>query len=264
MKAICLVFVILLATVNSKGVGVILNIILSSLLTNTMNPASDEVQEKDVKFYLVTNQDSSQRIELNATTFDQVNRGDLVKIIVHGWLESSSRQWVQNITQEYLRKGSYNVIQVDYAKPASERYGFAIYNVRPVGELVGNLIVNLYINYGVPLANFHIIGHSLGAHVSGYAGKHVNQLIRQKIPRITALDAAGPFFEIPPIFNLEGLRKDDADLLDAIHTDGGIFGYRSPLGTVDFFPNGGVAVQPSCPPISLTSIISNTQDGLDD
>lgn len=132
------------------------------------------------------------------------------------------------------------------------------------GELVGNLIVNLYINHGVPLANFHVIGHSLGAHVSGYAGKHVNLLIRRKIPRITALDAAGPFFEIPPIFNLEGLRNGDADVVDAIHTDGGVFGYRTPLGTVDFFPNGGVAIQPRCPSFSLTSILTNSQEGLDD
>lgn len=114
--------------------GVILNIIISSLFTNTMNPASDEVQEGDVKFYLITNQDPNQRIELNATTFDRVNREDLVKIIIHGWLESASRQWIQNMTQEYLRKGRYNVIQVDYSKPASERYGFAINNVRPVGK----------------------------------------------------------------------------------------------------------------------------------
>lgn len=34
--------------------------------------------------------------------------------------------------------------------------------------------------------------------------------------------------------------------MDVIHTDGGFFGFPYSIGHADFFPNGGIAVQPGC------------------
>lgn len=44
------------------------------------------------------------------------------------------------------------------------------------------------------------------------------------------------------------LTNEDAVVVDAIHTDGGVFGVKETTGTIDFFPNGGVPVQPGCTP----------------
>lgn len=51
----------------------------------------------------------------------------------------------------------------------------------------------------VSLDNVHLLGHSLGSHMAGFAGKHVLNMTGSKISRITALDPAGPLFDSSPL-----------------------------------------------------------------
>ncbi|XP_034243514.1 pancreatic triacylglycerol lipase-like [Thrips palmi] len=61
--------------------------------------------------------------------------------------------------------------------------------------------------------------------------------------RFTGLDPAWPLFFVTPASGR--LDKEDADLVDVIHTCAGDLGFSWALGTVDFFPNGG-SHQPGC------------------
>lgn len=132
-----------------------------------------------------------------------------------------------------------NVIIVDWGGGSLPLYSQAAANTRLVGLEVARLVRLLMINP----RKVHIIGHSLGAHIAGYAGEKIDGL-----GRITGLDPAEPLFqEMPPEVRLD---PTDALFVDVIHTDtkgfykGGL-GMEQPVGHVDFYPNGG-EYQPGC------------------
>lgn len=58
------------------------------------------------------------------------------------------------------------------------------------------------------------------------------------------LDPAFPLY----VFSSPSTRLSatDAKFVDVIHTDGGVLGFPWPLGHADFFPNGGIPLQPGC------------------
>lgn len=94
------------------------------------------------------------------------------------------------------------------------------------------------------LRNIHIMGHSLGAQVAGFIGQTTLDRIGRKIHRITGLDPAGPVFATLP--TSQRLSKDDADIVVVVHSDGGALGLYRTSGTIDFYPNGGMPIQPGC------------------
>lgn len=71
--------------------------------------------------------------------------------------------------------------------------------------------------------------------------------------RVTGLDPAGLFFNPK---STAFLTKQDAEFVDVIHTDGGIYGTTAAVASADFYPNDGVRAQSGCSawtfPFSLT------------
>lgn len=105
-------------------------------------------------------------------------------------------------------------------------------------------------------SDFHLIGHSLGAHIAGYAGERVPNL-----GRITGLDPAEPYFQFMPV--TVRLDMTDAQFVDVIHSDSKSIiqfglGMSQAIGHVDFYPNGGLD-QPGC---SANRFISFITEGL--
>lgn len=161
--------------------------------------------------------------------------------MTHGFWSSGDSDTSQNIKNAYLTYQDVNVILVDWKGPASTlNYISAALNTVPIGAYTARLIDAL-VDSGAQPQRIHLIGHSLGAHISGFAAKYS----RCRIARISGLDPAGPLFETIPLVN-DHLSADKADFVDVIHTSAGSLGYRSPIGHVDFYPNGGTAPQPGC------------------
>ncbi|NXO39147.1 LIPR3 protein, partial [Locustella ochotensis] len=137
-----------------------------------------------------------------------------------------------------------NCILTDWRGGSSGLYTDAVNNVRIVGAELEYLVNFLEKEYGYSPANIHFIGHSLGAHVAGEAGRR-----KPGIGRITGLDPAGPLFQYTP--TMVRLDPSDAKFVDIIHTHAGhLFfdfapGILQTCGHLDFYPNGGKKM-PGC------------------
>ncbi|GFY70556.1 hepatic triacylglycerol lipase, partial [Trichonephila inaurata madagascariensis] len=92
---------------------------------------------------------------------------------------------------ELLKEGPYNVIIVDWSDWNGFPYAQAVSNARVVGAHVGKLIRLLMENKGARAQSFHLIGHSLGGQVSGWAGERIPNL-----GRITGLGIDEPIGDL--------------------------------------------------------------------
>ena len=96
-------------------------------------------------------------------------------------------------------------------------YWIAAREAPKVGQHLASFIAELVDKFDrVSLDDFHLIGHSLGAHVAGFAGQHLNG----KLARITGLDPAKPLFSTSN--TTKRLDESDAKFVDVIHTAGGL------------------------------------------
>ncbi|WAR22863.1 LIPR2-like protein, partial [Mya arenaria] len=134
--------------------------------------------------------------------------------IIHGYTDNGHSEWLTRMARAILQREDANVFVVDWEKGADNvNYAKSAANTRVVGALLAQFITVLHDTSGARYGDVHLIGHSLGSHISGYAGERIHGL-----GRITGLDPAGPLFE-----NKDArVRLDPTDALfvDAIHTDG--------------------------------------------
>ncbi|XP_022814679.1 phospholipase A1-like [Spodoptera litura] len=154
----------------------------------------------------------------------------------------------------YINKKKRNVILLNWENEAesgmfgiSLGYAFsAIPNAKKIGRELGQALID-FTKAGVAISDIHLVAHSLGAHLMGFAGR----LTREQgyvVPRITGLDPAGTLFEGPLSLH-SGLDRTCAKFVDIIHTDLGNYGSSTSTGTVDIWPNytGEKNKQPGCP-----------------
>lgn len=183
-----------------------------------------------------------------------------LKIVVHGFIQNGRVKWVNDMAAALLNKEPVTVVTVDWGDGSGFPYSQASANTRVVGAEIVRLINFLGAHAGLSVDKVHIIGHSLGAHVAGYAGAAFTSAGLHKIARITGLDPAEPDFkDTDPLVHLE---KTDAEFVDIIHSDGSEFDYVSgfgwmkAVGHIDFYPNGGEN-QPGCQRENVRNLMSD-------
>lgn len=139
-----------------------------------------------------------------------------------------------------------NIVCVDWGELAGDNnYLRSVAATQHVGKNVATVIEHMVVKHNANINDFHVIGHSLGAHTAGYTGMFIQNGIGKKIGRITGLDPAYPGFKDTDKIE-HTLDPSDGQFVDVIHTCSGMLGHNENLGHADFFPNGGKAQQPGC------------------
>ncbi|XP_053696867.1 pancreatic lipase-related protein 2-like [Sabethes cyaneus] len=182
-----------------------------------------------------------------------INPSGRIYLVTHGFLQSGKAKWIEQMINALLdqdEEGTATCIVIDWGGGSSPPYNQASANIRLVGAIAAHVIHMIYEVLSLKnLNNIHMIGHSLGAHLSGYTGYFLQRDFDLKLGRITGLDPAElAFTETDPIVRLD---TTDAKYVDIIHSDATPFvpkiglGLFEPIGHLDFYPNGGFN-QPGC------------------
>ncbi|XP_060524419.1 uncharacterized protein LOC132700864 [Cylas formicarius] len=201
---------------------------------------------RDIAFHLYTRHNPIEPTLLRidddqALANSHFNFSEPTVFFFHAFFESSTAQPALFIRTAYTRRGDHNILLLNAPRlEAGPWYLTAAQNTRIVGEYTAKFIDYL-VSRGLYLPSLHLTGLSLGAQMAGVCGQNVKS---GRIRRITGMDPAGPLFTKWP--NSLKLDADDAEFVDVIHTDAGIFGYPSQIGHADFWPNRGLAPQPGC------------------
>ncbi|XP_059616597.1 vitellogenin-1-like [Phlebotomus argentipes] len=174
-----------------------------------------------------------------------------VVILVTGWMSNtkdSTNSVAKAMYNAYQCRGDTNLLYVDTAEYITTLYLWSAVNTEEVGEIIAPAVRDLakYVN----VSQIHVMGHSLGAHISGAIGRYFELLTNKTLPRITGLDPARPCFNHGE--SLHGLRRGDADFVDVIHSNSDGLGKKEPIGDVDFYPNGVKVLMPGCLDISCS------------
>lgn len=117
---------------------------------------------------------------LSASTFDK-NKD--IKVVTHGFRSSGHTETCQMIKDGFLEKYDANVIIVNWEELAAQPYWKAATYPQEVGSHTAQLL-NFLVDNGADEKRMHLVGHSLGAHLVGFAGKDMIDYDR-KVARIT-------------------------------------------------------------------------------
>ncbi|XP_025155365.1 pancreatic triacylglycerol lipase-like isoform X2 [Harpegnathos saltator] len=241
---------------NDHGVAYAIDISEPTLNETEIAEMADAVAK--TAFFLYTRKNPRQGQVLLLDDLDNIRNSFWdskrpTRLITHGWHGNIDSVVCTLVRDAYLKAGDYNVILIDWQKAASYLiYWKSASSVPQVASRAALMLNFLEENAGLNPDTTKLIGHSLGAHISGLAARFANSEINE----VLALDPAKPSFS----GKNPGSRVDktDAFRVQVIHTSVGVLGMKEAIGTADFYPNGG-GKQPGCSLWDLIGVCAHSR-----
>ncbi|XP_050441562.1 phospholipase A1-like [Adelges cooleyi] len=205
---------------------------------------TDQCPDMDIKIFLYSSEAKRKKLidvrNKNALRYSGWDPGKRNVIIIHGFNGTESKTPMTIIRDAYLRRKDYNVFLVDW-EPLTffPCYLSSLSNTRLVAQCTAQFYAHLTFS-GASALDIQCVGHSLGAHICGMMSNYLTH--RQH--KIIGLDPARPLVDRYGSREFR-LTRDDANLVQVIHTNAGFLGEVPQVGHVDFCVNGG-RLQPSC------------------
>jgi len=103
------------------------------------NIIDSDLKAEDINYELYTKDNKEQSVSLREGDSAQLKESPFnstwpTKIIIHGWMENGNTFWINNIRQNYLSIGDYNVICVNWFAGSTKEYLTSAKLTRQVSE----------------------------------------------------------------------------------------------------------------------------------
>jgi predicted alpha/beta-fold hydrolase len=151
---------------------------------------TDTPTKINTRFFAYTPQEMTTAHEIHpkdTASHSIVTHEKPVAIIAHGFTNNGQTPDLLTLKTSLLKSGHvFTVIITDWEKgAASPWYTEASVNTQVVGRQIANLVNHLKTSRSIDPANVYLFGYSLGAQVSGFAGKFSQSEYNWKFGRIT-------------------------------------------------------------------------------
>jgi len=160
------------------------------------------------------------------------------RYMIHGWLGGGDGELDNGlpIMRAFLNRADFNFFMVDWSVGAETlNYIVARGRVNEVGTVVAR-----FVDFTGQNTNMvSVMGHSLGAHAAGAAGKRTTG----RLASVVGLDPGGPLFSLD--VPADRIDFTDANFVEIHITDAGRLGFQHPVGHANYYPNWGTQ-QPGC------------------
>ncbi|XP_011199756.2 vitellogenin-1 [Bactrocera dorsalis] len=152
-----------------------------------------------------------------------------VVIMVSGWTQTVNHSdTIDKMATVFNCRGDVNFLALDMDQYLNTFYTWAVQNTDSIALGLAQGLTML--KEVIPIENIQLIGHSLGAHIVGQAGRFFTEKTGEKLPYITGLDPAKTCLSAE-----QRIGRDDAHKVEILHTNPGVLGIAEPLGHIDLY-----------------------------
>ncbi|XP_018306315.1 pancreatic triacylglycerol lipase isoform X2 [Mycetomoellerius zeteki] len=168
-------------------------------------------------------------------------------VFIHGHQETTkvtperlATRFYLDIVSAYCSQNNSVIAILDWSKLGYCDALLLSTRIDQIGQIIASTFNSLN-NKGYEIAKWHLIGHSVGAHIAGCIGTYSNFTFLH----ITGLDPAGVFV-FTDLYKGCVMNPTVAHFTDAFYTNRGALSAVKNVGNLNIYANSGTAPQPGC------------------